>query len=187
MRITLITCGIVAAIIGVRLIAGPPKTASPELLQLRHLERYVKVTERPFEMHDSTVTACRAPIVPDVIPTNPHDPSDRETAFCNVYVNAMAKDVILSGKGTYPVGSLVIKSKLASADDPTPHLFTVMQKMATGYDSKRGDWKYTVIDGIAYREMASGRIDSCIECHEQYKETDYVTREYLQDTGLTKR
>jgi hypothetical protein len=99
----------------------------------------------------------------------------------------MAKDVIVSGKGTYPVGSLVIKSKLASADDPTPHLFTVMQKMATGYDSKRGDWKYTVIDGIAYREMASGRIDSCIECHEQYKETDYVTREYLQDTGLTKR
>ena len=187
MKTALLTCLTAAMSVGVYLLADPPKSPSTDPLQLRKLETYVKITDRPFEMHDSTVGFCRAPPRPDAIQINPHDPTHPKTVFCNVYVNAIAKDVILSGQGTYPVGSIVIKSKLSTADDSTPDLFTVMQKMPSGYDSKGGDWKYTVIDGTEYREMASGRIDSCIGCHKYYKATDYVTREYLVDSGRTKR
>lgn len=184
---TILTCLIVAMSLGVCLLADPPKSPPTDPLQLRKLEGYVKITERPFEMHDSTIAFCRAPLKPDAIPTNPHDPTHPKTAFCNVYVNSIAKEVMLSGKGVYPVGSLVIKSKLSTVEDSNPDLFTVMQKMPSGYDTKRGDWKYIVIDGAEYRETASGRIDSCIGCHEHYKATDYITREYLSGTGRTKR
>ncbi len=187
MKTTLSICLLVATSFGVFLFAGPANTLSSEPLRLRNLESYVKITEQPFEMHDLTAAFCKAPPEPDAIPTNPHDPSYPKTAFCNVYVNAIAKDAMLSGRGTYPVGSLVIKSKLSTADDPKPDLFTVMQKMPKGYDKEHGDWKYFVIDGEAYRETASGRIDSCIGCHESYKTTDYVTRAYLPNSGRTKR
>lgn len=89
---------------------------------------------------------------------------------------------MVSGNGTYPVGSVVIKSKLSTSDSQTPVLFTVMQKMDDGYDKGHGNWKYTVIDGTTFRQLASGRIDSCVDCHAHYKATDYVTREYLHDT-----
>ena len=179
MKIAIVTCSISATILGLCLFASPPPSPSTDALHLRNLERYVKITERPFEMHDSTALLCKAPVAPDEVPSNPHEPTYPKAAFCNVYVNAVAKDVILSGTGQYPVGSVVIKSKLSSVDDTTPDLFTVMQKMPSGYDRERGDWKYIVVDGATYRQLAAGRIDSCIDCHEHYKATDFVTREYL--------
>lgn len=165
-----------AALIACRLVASPPFSNSPSSLGLRNLDRYVRITDRPFEMHDVTVVACRAP---EDVARNPHKPVNPKTAFCNVYVNAVAKDPMVSGKGIYPEGSIVIKSKLATIDSREPELFTVMQKMAKGYDENHGDWRYSVVDGTSYRQLASGRIDSCIECHEQHKETDYITREYI--------
>ncbi len=98
MKITLSICLLVATSFGVFLFAGPANTSSSEPLRLRNLESYVKITEQPFEMHDLTVAFCKAPPEPDAIPTNPHDPSYPKTAFCNVYVNAIAKDAMLSGR-----------------------------------------------------------------------------------------
>jgi hypothetical protein len=119
-------------------------------------------------------------VPPPEISINPHEPSQPNTAFCDVYVNSIAKDTIVSGRGTYPEGSIVIKSKLLKPDDASPVLFTVMQKMPEGYDDDHGNWKYSVVDGSDFRLIASGRIESCIACHESYKETDYVTRTYLR-------
>ncbi|QDU94369.1 cytochrome P460 family protein [Lignipirellula cremea] len=178
MKTAISVLAVVVALIGIRLYASPPIRPSLEPLQLRRLDRYVRITDRPFEMQDSTITFCRPP---EEIALNPHDPAFPETAFCHVYVNEIAKNPMLTGKGIYPEGSLVIKSKLAAADSQKPELFTVMQKMANGYDTERGNWKYTVVDGTSYRQLASGRIDSCIQCHEQYKETDYITREYIAE------
>jgi len=127
-------------------------------------------------MHDSTILYCDPP---EEVALNPHEPARPETAFCNVYVNDKAKGPMLSGKGIYPEGSVVIKSKLVTVESQEPVLLTVMEKMADGYDSDRGNWNYTVIDGTSYRQLASGRIDSCIECHSHYKQTDYITREYI--------
>jgi len=184
MKTLISVLAIVVALIGFRLVASTPFRHSPDPLQLRNLDRYVRVTDRPFEMHDSTIVFCRPP---EEVALNPHEPTHPKTAFCNVYVNDKAKEPMLSGKGIYPEGSIVIKSKLATVNSQKPELFTVMEKMADTYDSDRGNWRYSVIDGISYRQVASGRIDSCIECHEQYKATDYITREYITEERRTKR
>ena len=55
-----------------------------------------------------------------------------------------------------------------------------MRKMAAGYDPEHGDWEYAVLDGTNKRVLSRGRIDSCIECHRHYAETDFVTRSYLK-------
>jgi len=154
-----------------------------EPIDLRDLSQYVRVTEQPVEMDDTTAQLCRPA---DWEAVNPHEPKYPQKAFCNVYVSPMAKEIMLSGKGTYPEGSLVIKSKLATAESKTPELFTVMQKMPAGYDEEHGDWKYLVVDGSTFKLLAAGRIDSCKSCHDQYAETDYVTRVYLKEKNSSK-
>jgi hypothetical protein len=176
MRTTLSILVVSLALISLLVAANPATRMSSDPLRLRNMDRYIRITERPHEMHDSTIAFCRPP---EEVALNPHEPAHPETAFCHVYVNDKAKEPMLSGTGIYPEGSLVIKSKLATVDSQKPLLFTVMEKMVDGYDADHGNWKYTVIDGTSYRQVASGRIDSCIECHSHYKETDYITREYL--------
>ena len=176
MKTTIFILVVSLAAIGLRIAASPAACPSGDPLRLRNLDRYVRITEQPYEMQDSTIVYCRPP---EEVALNPHEPAHPETAFCNVYVNDKAREPMVSEKGIYPEGSIVIKSKLATFDSQKPILFTVMEKMADGYDANRGNWKYTVIDGNSYRQVASGRIDSCIECHEQYKTTDYITREYI--------
>ncbi|MDX1928399.1 MAG: cytochrome P460 family protein [Pirellulaceae bacterium] len=177
MRSTVFILVVSGALIGLLIAANRAAPPSGTALRLRDLNRYVRITEQPYEMHDSTILYCKQT---DEVALNPHEPARPEKAFCHVYVNDKAKEPMLSGKGNYPEGAIVIKSKLATVDSQQPLLFTVMEKMAEGYDSDRGNWKYTVIDGTSYRQVASGRIDSCIDCHSLYKQTDYITREYLK-------
>lgn len=159
--------------------ANPPTPKREPIPFLRYLEKYIRITQEPFEMQDSTIVSCQPP---ELVARNPHEPENPAAAFCDVHVNAIAKETMLSGKGNYPVGSLVIKSKLPTVDSKRAELFTVMQKMEPGYDAEHGDWKYFVIDGKSYRQVAAGRIDSCIECHAGYQETDYITRTYLEQS-----
>lgn len=185
MKPTAIVLSLAAVVFAIWAVAGD-RAGSPnsQPLRLRNLDQYIKVTNEPFKMHDSTIAFCRAP---EEIAINPHEPSHPTTAFCNVYVNARAKETMISGEGTYPEGSLVIKSKLENARDKTPILYTVMEKMAAGYDEKNGNWKYIVVDGASFRQMAAGRIDSCIACHVDYAATDFITRTYLAAEGRTNR
>jgi hypothetical protein len=145
---------------------------------LQQLKRYHRITKVPFQMQDSTSLSCR-PL--SQVRQNPHEPSYPQTAFCDVYVNKLAKETIDSGQGKYPEGSLVIKSKLAKVDAKEAELFTIMQKMHPGYDQEHGDWKYSIFDGKTFRIIASGRIESCIDCHTSYSSTDFITRTYMKD------
>ncbi len=168
-----------SSLFGAILLASPPVTPSSDSLKLSDLTQYIRITQQPFKMHDSTAILCAPSAVKKA--TTPHEPDYPESAFCNVYVNSLAKETMLSGDGIYPVGSIVIKSKLTKRDSQEPELFTVMEKMENGYDAEHGNWKYIVADGKTFKQIATGRIDSCIECHTQYKETDYITREYMTD------
>jgi hypothetical protein len=177
-RIALVPVMVVLGLAAGSFADPPALTSGKETIGLRDLTRYERITSRPFEMHDTTATLC---VPPPEIAENPHEPSLPKKAFCHVYVNALAKETILSGKGTYPEGSIVIKSKLGKPDDRNPVLLTVMQKMPSGYDEEHGNWRYSVVDGTEFRLIAAGRIESCIACHDQYAETDYITRTYLAD------
>lgn len=140
------------------------------------LDSLHRVTEEPHLMLDSTITFCRPP---DDLPHNVHE-GFAEVAFCNVYVNELAKPAMLAGRSDYPIGSLIVKSKLRSKAKADIELFTVMRKMAHSYDPENGNWEYSVVDGRSERVYSRGKIDSCISCHSEYRDTDFVTRTYLK-------
>lgn len=148
----------------------------PEALSrlVAEIDALHRVTEAPHRMADSTVVFCR-------VAYNPNIHEGRESpAYCHVYVTADAKEPMVTGEGAYPRGSVVVKAKLASEQSRDAVLYTVMRKMEDGYDTKHGDWEYAVLDGPSKRVLARGRIDSCIECHQQHASTDYVTRAYMK-------
>ena len=114
---------------------------------------------------------CRAPMQP----VAPHG-----DFYCHVFVNEAGLDTMRTGQGQYPVGTVIVKQKFADDQGTETELFTVMRKMADGYDSENGNWEYSTVDRSAKNVLSRGRLESCINCHNAYEKTDYVTREYLR-------
>ncbi len=179
MRYLLIFTGLLF-IAAIHALAAENSTHDSALVSvITNLKSLHLVTEEPHPMFDSTAALCRPPIE---LPHNLHEGFIR-TAYCNVYVNETAKKTMISGSGVYPVDSLIVKAKLPDKDKPKIEIYTVMRKMPTGYDREHGDWEYSIVDGTSRRVFASGKIGSCIECHVDYRESDYVTRTYFENRG----
>jgi Cytochrome P460 len=77
-----------------------------------------------------------------------------------------------------PVGTVVVKEKLASPETKTPELLTIMIKRHKGFNPYCGDWEFLVYDGDGQREQARGRITHCISCHSTYTKTDFLSHNY---------
>lgn len=154
-----------------------------KLVDLPGIGSFVQITDQPHAMYGPSSSACAAPLIHK--PDDPHTQLD-DVLYCHVYVSQGARESILSGKDNYPVHSKIIKSKLPKKKSTEAILYTVMTKMEDGYDSENGNWRYSVLDGKTARELAAGRIESCIECHKDYKETGYITRTYLNKPEIKK-
>jgi hypothetical protein len=129
-----------------------------------------RITEVPHEMHPNVSAACDISDIADV----------HGNRYCDVFISPDSAATILSGHGSYKPGTVIVKSKYPSKTRESIELFTVMKKMEPGYSSDNGDWQYTVVDSTATQILAQGRIESCSECHRDYKNTDFVTRIYLK-------
>ena len=139
-----------------------------------NLDKMNKITERRYLMDIDAIQLCAAR------PKNMQK-SVHVDYFCEVYTNDKGQKTLKTGEGEYPVGSVIIKAKFAGKEAKVAELFTVMRKMEPGYDAKHGDWEYSVVNGKNTRELARGKIGSCISCHKDYSSTDYVTRVYLKN------
>jgi Cytochrome P460 len=128
-----------------------------------------RVTATPFEMDPVAASQC---VAPDR--ANPHLAS-----FGHVYVNKPGHQTMMTGSGKYPPGSVIVKQKFSAGSIRSVVLHTLMKKMQPGFDPAHNDWEYSVADETGRRTLAAGRIESCIGCHSQYQDTDYVTRKYL--------
>ena len=170
-----ISVGSILALAACQALAGPPDDSQLAALVGQYAKLH-RVTEKPHQMQDTTALLCDAPRVRP--PQSPHEAAILP-AYCHVYVNESAKEPITKGEKDYPVGSLLVKSKLHLPDSKEPELFTVMLKREAGYNAEHGDWEYAVLEGHSFRVLARGRIESCIDCHQAYQKTGYVTRTYL--------
>lgn len=54
-----------------------------------------------------------------------------------------------------------------------------MIKREPGYDPQHGDWEYLYVVQKPEKKVTRGRLESCIKCHWQAKDRDYVFRNYL--------
>ncbi|MEI8281515.1 MAG: cytochrome P460 family protein [Armatimonadota bacterium] len=103
---------------------------------------------------------------------NPH--LDR---FIQVYVNSAGEKAMMKN-GTFPVGSVIVKEK-HDGEDGAILLSTVMIKREKGYNPKCGDWQFAAIDGFTTKITADGKLESCMSCHMQRSEQDFVFRSYI--------
>ena len=129
-----------------------------------------RVTDVPFKMDDEAAALCDR---------NPKSFHAHSNYYCHVYVNVAGLETMKSGKGIYPVGSVIVKQKYSDEEATETELFTIMRKMKPGYDKAHGDWEYSIVDRTGVKELVSGRLEACIKCHTPYAKTDYVTRVYL--------
>jgi hypothetical protein len=152
-----------------------------------HGKTMTRVTDKPMSMDRQVAMLCRAPDPTDLPEANPH-----RGHFVHVYVTPGEEKKIRTGQGTYPVGTMIVKEKLPGPlkleeetgkkkqanSAATPELFTIMLKREAGYNKECGDWEFMVVSGDMKQLLARGKLDSCVECHQQYKQTDYVTQLY---------
>lgn len=151
-----------------------------------------RVTDQPLSMDMWVATLCRGPLPTDLPEANPH-----RGHYVHVYVTPGEEQTIRTGKGTYPVGTLIVKEKLPgifahsgrseeeqraielkTGKNRVPELFTVMLKREAGYHPECGDWEFMVVSGDVKQILARGKLDSCVDCHKSHKQTDYVTQLY---------
>ena len=81
----------------------------------------------------------------------------------------------------YPVGSIIVKEKKASAyrSATQPQRWTAandgvggMIKRPPGYDPTHGDWEYFYFEDAS--KIEHGKMTSCIQCHSGASSKDYV-------------
>ncbi len=98
----------------------------------------------------------------------------------HIYMDDLAATSFRTNDAKFPVGAVVVKQKLFySFPDPSEEDMHGgangvggMVKRAPGYDPEHGDWEYFYFETPA--KIDSGRIASCVQCHEAAKGTDHV-------------
>jgi hypothetical protein len=166
---------------GLRPAAGqanqPPDQAADngECRKLIHrYKTWTKVNPKPFQIQPAAAAACASAL--PALPPSPH-----LKKYVTVYVNALGKDAMTLQKSPhFPVGSVIVKEKLAKQDSRSPELMTVMVKRDRDYNAESGDWEYMVFDGAGKNVTARGKLENCGTCHREdpAKQSDYVYRDY---------
>ena len=76
---------------------------------------------------------------------------------------------------TVPFGTTAIQ-EVDNDNDDVVNVIGVMVKMGDGYDPENNNWYYETRepDGTLRSSPPPGRIQSCIECHQDFPETDFL-------------
>ena len=139
-----------------------------------------RLTAEPMEVSAQLSVLC-APMFGrerEVERAGPH-----AQALVHVYSHGVAASIFDSPERQFPVGTIVVKEKLAP--DLTATGVGGMQKMEPGYDPEGGDWLYFY--GSRSSGFTSGRLDTCRSCHLRAKESDFVYFVGSHDAGSDAR
>jgi len=147
-----------------------------DLANLAKYRNWTLVNPTPDLMEPVAASSC-------AIISGQQEPSPHLSKYISVFVNPVAREEMMTkGSPKFPIGSMIVKQKLGSADSTTPELLTAMIKRGPGYNPESGDWEYLVLDGIASKIIEQGKLKECSGCHRSYKHSDFVTRTYLPQT-----
>ena len=107
-------------------------------------------------------------------PPKEHD-THEGPVFGIVYANEAAREPLANeGRTKFPAGSMIVREKLARADDAQPELVAVMIKRAAGFNPSGGDWEFITIDGGLTKVRERQKKGSCLECHSSQADRDFV-------------
>jgi len=142
-----------------------------DYLKQQHSEM-IRITSEPYHVAWSGASFDCAPV--PTVPLSPHGEH-----WIHVFVTPAGTNVMRTGKGVYPEGTVILKQKFLDRDGEKTELYTGMRKREKGYNVGAGDWEFFTLDGSGQTLTAGGKIESCMKCHARYSDTDFVSRQYL--------
>lgn len=102
-----------------------------------------------------------------------HEGGDK--SFGVVYFNSLASERMTAEFPIqFPRGSIIVREKLAKADDKQPQLLTVMIKRARGFNPAANDWEFLAVDGAMTKIRERQKKGSCLDCHASQQARDFV-------------
>jgi hypothetical protein len=127
----------------------------------------VRITPRRIPLAASVATLC-------IAPSSVYGPH-LDAAEVHIYANQLALGYRRAhpNEFVYPIGAKFIKEKYSSPGDENPDVATVMERRSAKGDVS--DWNFSIISLPARTPLQSNSQVSCIECHENYKDTGYVS------------
>ena len=160
-----------------------PPAAEPTLASIASgYTRFRLLTPRPVPVDPQLALLC-APAAPGRAraATEVHGP--HAGATIRVFMNALAAKAFAANADSYPVGSVVVKEKLADGGREPLRATGVggMVKRAAGYDAAHGDWEYFYFEQPA--RIESGAIASCAGCHASARAKDHVFGNWRASAG----
>jgi len=149
----------------------PPRPVDPPVIDFA---TWPKANEKPYHVKPVIAAACAAPSPSAHRSRGPHDQPS-----IIVRTNTEAFEAFRALK-PLPVGSVVVKEK-HKGDTVTgpPDEYTAMIKKEPGYDPEHGDWEYLYVVSRPAKTITRGKLGSCIDCHVERKDQDYLFRTYL--------
>lgn len=131
--------------------------------------------EVPQVTKSGTTTRIRFPKALSPANDPPPKPHNDSNSFGVVYANELARQAYAaSGKAVFPVGSILVREKLAQSNSDKPQVLTVMIKRENGFNPKAGDWSFLTVDGAATKVKARKKGGDCLECHQSARARDFV-------------
>lgn len=143
-------------------------------------QSYAKMTDSEVFVNPELAMLCRGATQQEVADARLKFGPHAHTAIL-IYMNEPAAKTFSSGANSYPVGSVIVKrKKVLGFHDPlsgnlvhdSDNGVGGMVKRQRGFDPAHGDWEYFYFENPA--QIESGKISSCVECHQTAKGTDYV-------------
>jgi hypothetical protein len=143
-----------------------------------------RLTRRPMAVDATISELCVAPDPASGPRNGPAQERERygphQDSYVHLYVRGVERAVFARARRRFPVGTIVVKEKLApglpagagGAAELVPNGVGGMQKMPRGYDAEGGDWLYFYSSPSG--ELTSGRLESCRSCHLRALESDFV-------------
>jgi hypothetical protein len=96
-------------------------------------------------------------------------------SFGVVYVNSLAREFVNAAPYVqFPLGAIIVREKLAKADDARPQLLAVMIKRTRGFNPSGNDWEFLMLNGATNKILERQKEGSCLDCHASQKQRDFV-------------
>ena len=95
-------------------------------------------------------------------------------SWLNIYVDDLAKFTYMEASAPYPECARIVSARHQGETLKAVNELFVMVKMPEGYDPENNDWWYGRYDETGNNEYEAGKVESCIECHKEAHETDYM-------------
>lgn len=140
-----------------------------------------RLTTEPIPVLSELSGFCR-PVTPDEM-SAARTKNIHGDAFLHIVVNdAGRRGFETIGASPFPEGAIILKFKYPIAGDALEtgraELVTAMIKQRERVYPSSRDWEFVSLSGDLRRTYGRGSLATCLSCHQQYTQTDFVSTDW---------